>query len=37
MYFVAKTAVPKAMTAREIEEASAVDEDLIAVRQCIKS
>ena len=25
------------MTAREIEEASAVDEDLIALRQCIKS
>ena len=37
IYFVAKKSVPKAMTARGIEEAAAVDQVLIAVRECIKS
>lgn len=37
VYFAAKKAVPRAMTAHEIEEASAVDEELSAVRKCIKS
>ena len=33
--FVAVTATPKAMTTREIEEASAEDEELIELRACI--
>ena len=37
IYFVAKKSVPKAMTAREIEEAAAVDQELTAVRECIKT
>ena len=32
--FVAVTATPKAMTTREIEEASGEDEELIALRAC---
>ena len=35
--FVAKTAVPSAMTAKEIGEESDTDEELIMVRQCIKT
>ena len=35
--FVARTGVSKAMTAKEIEEASANDEKLVNVRQCIKT
>jgi hypothetical protein len=34
--FVAKTAIPKAMNSREIEEASSSDEELMTVRQCIE-
>ena len=33
--FVAVSATPSAMTTREVEEASAADEELSAVRQCI--
>ena len=33
--FVAVSATPSAMTTREVEEASADDEELLAVRQCI--
>lgn len=33
--FVAVSATPNAMTTREVEEASAEDEELLAVRQCI--
>ena len=33
--FVAVSATPNAMTTREVEEASAADEELSAVRQCI--
>lgn len=35
--FVANTAVPQAMTAEEIEQDSAVDEELEVLRQCIKT
>jgi hypothetical protein len=35
--FVAKTAIPKAMNSREIEEASSCDEELMTVRQCIET
>ena len=35
--FVASTAVPRAMTAKEIEEASARDEELVMVGKCIKT
>jgi len=35
--FVALNSVPRAMTAREIERASWIDPELIAVRSCIKS
>ena len=34
--FVAKTAIPRAMNSREIEEASSFDEELMTVRQCIE-
>lgn len=37
VYFAAEQAVPKAMTAREIEEASAEDEELTEVRRSIKT
>ena len=38
IYFVAKKSVPKVMTAREIEEfAAAVDQELTAMRECIKT
>ena len=37
IYFVAKKSVPKAMTAREIEEGAAVDQELTAMRECTKS
>ena len=33
--FVAESATPSAMTTREVEDASADDEELSAVRQCI--
>ena len=35
MRFVAVSATPSATTTREVEEASADDEELSAVRQCI--
>ena len=35
--FIMKKSVPKVMTAREIEEAAAVDPELTAVRECIKT
>ena len=35
VWFVAVSATPSAMTIREVEEASAADEELSAVRQCI--
>ena len=35
--FVARTAIPRAMTAKEIEDASASDEELVNVRRCIKT
>jgi hypothetical protein len=34
--FVAKTAIPRAMNSREIEEAPSCDEELMTVRQCIE-
>ena len=37
IYFVAKKSVPKVMTHHEIEGAAAVDQELIAVRECIKT
>ena len=37
IYFLAKKSVPIAMTAREIEKAAAVDQELTAVREYIKS
>ncbi|KAK3717696.1 hypothetical protein QZH41_001100 [Actinostola sp. cb2023] len=35
--FVATTATPQAMTTREVEEASAEDEELCELRECIKA
>ena len=35
--FVARTAVPQAMTGKEVEEESAADEELENLRQCIKT
>ena len=37
IYFVAKNAIPGAMTGKEIEEASASDAELYSLRECIKS
>ena len=37
IYFVTKKSLLKAMTARKIEEAAAVDQELTAMRECTKS
>ena len=37
IYFAAVESVPKAMSPREIEEASAADEELMGVQKCIKT
>ena len=37
IYFIAKNAIPGAMTGREIEEASASDAELYSLHECIKS